>query len=100
MISITVGTWNKKIKIKGLYIPYYFFIMNYAVYLGAIGATEILDIIIEVLLQVFVGLTINFGMVTADGRIIQLNVILRIAPNADLILIQFVGTECYRFVFQ
>lgn len=27
---------NKKIKIKGLYIPYYFFIMNYAVYLGAI----------------------------------------------------------------
>ncbi len=70
----------------------------FAVYLGAIGAPEILDIIIEVIFQIFVGLTTKLGMATADGRIVQLNVILRVASNADLILLQLVGTECYRFV--
>lgn len=69
------------------------------VYPGAIGTPEIFNIKIEVIFEVFVGLAADPGMLAANGRVVQLNVILRIASNADHILIQFVGTECYSFMF-
>jgi len=85
--------------LKGIAVLEHLLADALAVYFGSVGALQILDEEVEMVIQIIVGLTLNPGMVATDGRIIQLNGIIGVASDADLFLIQFVGTERHTFVF-